>query len=392
MTTDIEQLSAEEIGERLRLARETAKLKQSDVADSLKIARTTVVAVEQGQRRARMDEIRQLAKLYGTSINALLRRESVHADLAPKFRKHFGKSDDATEQAAKLLSELAKAEVELENLLGVKRVRNYPPERPILPGDVRAQAEQDASELRQWLGLGSSPITDIITLLEFELGARVFIRRLEGKISGLFAYDESLGACMLLNANHPRDRRTQTAAHELAHLVSTRRTPEIYDEAADNSREERYANAFARAFLTPVRAVKLKFGEVTAGAERLTRRHIIIMAHAFCVSRQAMVMRLEELGLAKKGTWEWFELNDGITDEQATQVLGDLVGRDAHKSDADRPTTLRLALLAEEAARQGLLSEGQLSRMLHLDRVELRKMFDGLEIEGSEADGAFLPK
>ncbi|MFX5521615.1 helix-turn-helix domain-containing protein, partial [Acinetobacter baumannii] len=58
MTTDIEQLSAEEIGERLRLARETAKLKQSDVADSLKIARTTVVAVEQGQRRARMDEIR----------------------------------------------------------------------------------------------------------------------------------------------------------------------------------------------------------------------------------------------------------------------------------------------------------------------------------------------
>jgi hypothetical protein len=116
------------------------------------------------------------------------------------------------------------------------------------------------------------------------------------------------------------------------------------------------------------------------------------MAHAFGVSRQAMVMRLEELGLAKKGTWEWFEVNDGISDKQAKQVLGDLVSQDAHKSDANRPTTLRLALLAEEAARQGLLSEGQLSRMLHLDRVELRRMFDGLEIEGSEADGAFLPK
>ena len=68
------------------------------------------------------------------------------------------------------------------------------------------------------------------------------------------------------------------------------------------------------------------------------------------------------------------------------------MGRDTHKSDADRPTTLRLAFLGEEAARQRLLSEGQLSRMLHLDRVELRRMFDGLEIEGSEADGAFLPK
>ena len=126
---------------------------------------------------------------------------------------------------------------------------------------------------------------------------------------------------MLLNANHPRERRTQTAAHELAHLVSTRRTPEILDEVADNSREERYANAFARAFLTPVRAVKQKFMEVTAGADRLTRRHVIIMAHAFGVSRQAMVLRLEELGLAKQGTWEWFEAYDGISEAQAKQSL-----------------------------------------------------------------------
>jgi hypothetical protein len=37
------------------------------------------------------------------------------------------------------------------------------------------------------------------------------------------------------------------------------------------------------------------------------------------------------------------------------------------------------------------MSEGQLARMLHLDRVEVRKMFDGLEIEGSDADGAVLP-
>lgn len=392
MTMPMDELSAEEIGERLRIARETAKLKQSEAADSLKIARTTLVAVEQGQRRARIDEIRQLAKLYGTSINALLRNEAVHADLAPKFRKHFGNDDDPTEQAAKLLSELARAEVELENLLGAKRVRNYPPERPILPGDVRAQAEQDANDLRRWLGLGSSPVTDIITLLELELGVRVFIRRIDGRISGLFAYDESLGACMLLNANHPRDRRTQTAAHELAHLVSTRRTPEVLGDRSDNSREERYANAFSRALLTPVRAVKQKFAEVTAGAERLTRRHVIILAHAFGVSREAMVRRLEELGLAKDGTWEWFQTYGGITDAQAKQVLGDLTAQDIHKSDADRPTTLRLASLAEEASRQGLLSEGQLSRMLHLDRVELRKMFDGLQIEGSEADGAFLPK
>lgn len=388
--TPIEQLSAEEIGERLRVAREAAKLKQADVADTLKVARTTVVAIESGQRRARMDEVRQLAKLYGTSINALLRKEAVHANLAPQFRKLLEKSDDSTEHAAKLMSELAEAEVELENLLGVKRVRNYPPERPLLPGDVRAQAEHDANELRQWLGIGSSPISDIMYLLEYELGIRVYVRRFDGKISGLFAYNEALGACMLLNANHPKERRTQTAAHETAHFISTRRRPEILDEHEGNSREERYANAFARAFLTPARAVKQQFTEVTAGATRLTRRHIIILANTFGVSREAMVRRLEELGLTKEGTWDWFVTYGGITEDHVQQVLGELSTPDSQKADADRPTTLRLTTLAEEAWRQGLLSEGQLSKMLHLDRVELRKLLDGLEIDGGEADGAFI--
>jgi Zn-dependent peptidase ImmA (M78 family)/DNA-binding XRE family transcriptional regulator len=385
--TPLEQIVPAEAGERLRIAREGAKITQADAATAIGVARTTIVAIEQGQRRARMRELQQLAKLYGTSVNALLRREAVHVDLAPRFRK-LGNKDEAADAAADLMAELAKAEVELENLLGIKRVRNYPPERPLLRGDVRAQAEQDAMELRQRLGLGIGPVSDIVTLLEMELGVRVYVRRFDGRISGLFAYDDALGACMLLNANHPRDRRTQTAGHETGHFISTRRQPEIlHHNEAENSREERYANAFARAFLTPARAVMQKFQEVTAGSDRLTRRHVIMLAHFFGVSREAMVRRLEELGSIKPGTWDWFQANGGITEEQVRQVLGDLTAPDAYKAEADRPTTLRLNLLAAEVHRQGLLSEGQLARLLHLDRIELREILSSQELEGSEADG-----
>lgn len=168
--------------------------------------------------------------------------------------------------------------------------------------------------------------------------------------------------------------------------------PEVLEEGVtENSREERYANTFGRAFMTPARAVMQKFKEITVGSEKLTRRHVIVLAHFFGVSREAIVRRLEELKLAKSGTWDWFQANGGISDQQAIQMLGDLSGPDIHKVDADRPTTLRLGLLAGEAWRRGILSEGQLARMLHLDRVELRRMFDGLEIEGSEADGALMP-
>lgn len=383
-----EKITSAEVGERLRIAREHAKITQADAASAIEVARTTLVAIEQGQRRVRTNELQRLSRLYGTTVNALMREEAVHVDLTPRFRRLPDSADATADAAVQLMSDLAMAEVELENLLGVKRVRNYPPERPILRGDVQTQAEQDALELRQRLGLGISPIPDIVTLLEMELGVRVYVRRFDGRISGLFAYDEALGPCMLLNANHPKERRTQTAAHECGHFVSTRRDPEIlFKDEPETSREERYANAFGRALLTPARAVMHKFHEVISGSDRMTRRHIIVLAHFFGVSREAIVRRLEELKLVKSGTWDWFQANGGITDEQERQVLGDLSTPDTRKAEADRPTTLRLNLLAAEAYRQELLSEGQLARLLHLDRVELRGILTGPEIEGSETDG-----
>jgi len=381
-------LSAPATGERLRLAREAARVTQADAANAIGAARTTIIAIEQGHRRIRMDELQKLARLYNTSVNAILRREAVHVDLAPKFRRLMASEDEAAEEATELLTVLAQAEVELENLLGVKRTTNYPPERPILGGDVRTQAEQDALELRQWLGLGIAPVRDMVTLLEFELGVRVYVRRLSARISGLFAYEEGLGACILLNASHPRERRTLTAAHELGHLVATRSEPDVVREVgAERSPEERYCNAFARNFLMPARAVMQKLREVTAGSARMTRRHVIVLAHFFGVSREALVRRLEELGLAKRGTWDWFQDNGGITDEQARDVLGDLATPDPYKSEASQPTTLRLNMLAAEAARRELMSEGQLARLLRLDRVQLRAVLDAAETEGSEADG-----
>ena len=387
----LEELNAHDVGERLRIAREAADITQADAATGIGVARTTLLAIEKGQRHIRPNELQRLCRIYDTSVNAVLRREAVYVDLVPRFRKLNTSTDNAADAAARLLADLVRAEVELENLLGIRRTRNYPPERPIMPGDVRAQAENDATELRQWLGLGLSPVRDLVSLLELDLGVRVYVRQLDSTVSGLFAHDEELGACMLLNANHPRERRTQSAGHELGHFLSTRHKAEILHAGEDsNSREERYANAFGRAFLTPARTVMQRFREFTAGASRLTRRHVILMAHTFGVSREAIVRRLEELGLTKPGTWDWFVANGGISDAQARQVLGDLGAIDVVQLEADRPMTLRLNLLAAEAWRQDLLSEGQLARLLHLDRLVLREILDNMEFERSEADG--LPK
>ena len=385
----LDLFSSKEIGERLRVARESRNLTQQEAAQKINIARTTLVAIEKGERRVRLSEVQELSNLYGSTMNSLFRSEAIHVDLAPRFRKLSSADDCAIAFAAQLMSNLARAELELENLLGIKRRKDYLSERPILPGDIQIQAEQRAMDLREILGLGFAPIVDIVSLLELELHFRVYIRRIDSKISGLFAYDDALGPCILLNASHSRERRTQSAVHECGHFISARSQPEVLpSDEIDNSREERFAVAFGQAFLAPAEGVMQKFRDITAGGENLTRRHVIVLSHFFGLSREAMVRRLETLKLVKQGAWDWFESNGGITNEQAQQVLGDLRIPEKENLDADRPTTLRLGMLADEVHRKELLSEGQLARLLCLDRVELRKILEEVDSEGKDVDGA----
>jgi Zn-dependent peptidase ImmA (M78 family)/DNA-binding XRE family transcriptional regulator len=379
------ELSPIQLGERLKLAREAANITQDSAAKAAAIARTTLVSIEKGTRVARLNEIQALSQFYGISANSLLREESVHVDLIPRFRSLPEADDSGVAHATCMLNDLVRAEVELENILGAKKTYNYPTEKTLLPGDVRKQAEQDAQSLRIWLGLGDSPIQNVFTILELQLGVRVYSRKLAPKVSGLFAFDDKVGACMLINSSHRRERRNQTGAHELGHFIATRRQPEIYrDEKYENSREERYANAFASSLLTPGRTVMEKFKELTIGATHLTRRHIILLAHYFGVSRQAMVLRLEELSLTKKGTWDWFLDNGGITDEQAKQVIGAL---QVEAAPAEGAQSSRLFLLAIEAWKRDLVSEGQLSDMLKLEREKVRELLD--EADEDEVNDLF---
>jgi Zn-dependent peptidase ImmA (M78 family)/DNA-binding XRE family transcriptional regulator len=390
MTNLIQKLAPEILGERLRVARETAKVTQDVAAKHAGVARTTLVAIEKGQRDARIDELQALAHCYGVSVNALLRQEAIHVDLVPRFRRLAESDEPGVDAAAQLLNDLVRAEVELENALGIKRERRYPAELTIQPGDVKLQAESDANDLRKWLGLGDAPIQDLFSILDMQLGIRVYVRNLAANVSGLFAFDEAVGACMLINASHRRDRRTQTGGHETGHFIGTRRQPEVYrDEKYENSRDERYANAFGAAFLTPANSVRLKFKEITAGSSHLTRRHIILLAHFFGVSRQAIVYRLEDLGLTKKGTWEWFEDNGGISDQQAAQVLGDAHLLDSMAQDSLKPVSMRLYGLATEAWKRNLVSEEQVAEMLKLSRIEVRDFIESAEAEEEEVYDLF---
>jgi Zn-dependent peptidase ImmA (M78 family) len=265
--------------------------------------------------------------------------------------------------------------------------RDYPPERRIGAGYIREQAEDAALDARQRLGLGLSPINDIVSLLELEVGIRVFIQPLKGAISGLFVFDETVGACILLNRNHPRERRAMTAAHEYAHFLSARQQPDVLseqtrgaDKSGSPSREEKFATAFASSFMMPAAAIRRRFEDLRREAGRFSPRHLILLAHQFNVSEEALCRRLEELGLVRAGMWESLQ-GRGFSGDLVREVLGDkaLV--------PETPVSPRIWYLASEAYRRDLLSEGQIARRLGMDLVSVRAMLDSTLFDalGSEA-------
>ena len=105
---------------------------------------------------------------------------------------------------------------------------------------------------------------------------------------------------------------------------------------------------------------------------------MVLMAAHFEVAQEACCRRLEELGLLPARTWESMKAR-GFTGDFARRLL-DEAGFASAKPGGD-PVTPRLWLLAAEAHDRGLVSEGQLSRMLHLPRLEVRRILDTLDGE-----------
>lgn len=57
------------------------------------------------------------------------------------------------------------------------------------------------------------------------------------------------------------------------------------------------------------------------GQTKFTRRMAIHIAHFAGVPPMSVVWRLEKMGLLKRGSWDWFKANGGITKSQIEEVL-----------------------------------------------------------------------
>ena len=115
----LQQIDPKILGGRLQEARKACGFTQQAVADHLQMARTTLVAIEKGERRVTPDELIKLAAFYGRSVSELVSRKTVIEVFVPQFRaawKDLFVEDPELEESAVELQRLAEDYLELEKV------------------------------------------------------------------------------------------------------------------------------------------------------------------------------------------------------------------------------------------------------------------------------------
>lgn len=389
-THPLDTIDPRDLGARLREARNARGWTQQQAAEAIDVARTTMTAIEKGERRLQSDELVQLARIYGRKLSSLLRPSAPVEDLAVQLR---GSLPPEKPVDADLLPHIHELErlcddyLELERLSGAALNRRDPPIYSIEGADPEEIAEDVAAAERNRLGLGDAPVHNIRGLLEEDVGLRVFYMDLPSSVAGMFAFTEVHGGALAINRNHPPTRRRHSIGHEYGHFLTDRFQSEITFIGRYERRPaaERFAEAFARAFLMPAGSLRRRFHELVRQRRkqgRPTAGDLCHLAHFFFVSFQAMTQRLEELSLLPAGTWVQLD-QQGFRVREAQRLLG-LQERPAD----DEVLPARYRYLAVEAWQRGDLSEGQLAAFLRVDRLSARRMAREVGLDRGDGDDA----
>jgi Zn-dependent peptidase ImmA (M78 family) len=122
----------------------------------------------------------------------------------------------------------------------------------------------------------------------------------------------------------------------------------------------------------PASGLIMRFNDIRKAKDKIVVADLCTLANYYGVSVAALTLRLEDLKLIPAGIWE--KLQEGgfkVRDAQAQLGLGEIPGQDSK-------LPIRYQNLAVLAFEQGLITEGQFSHYLRVDRLSARSIAENL--------------
>jgi Zn-dependent peptidase ImmA (M78 family)/DNA-binding XRE family transcriptional regulator len=407
-------LTREELGRRIRSARESCGLTQEQLGEAVELSRIAISQIESGSRSVSSIELDRIANAVGRDIKAFFTDAFVEQDaLAALFRTEAQLAEQTElRHALQDCLALGREMTNLERLLEIDRAQlraaAYELSAPKSRWDAIQQGQHIAIDERQRLGLGVSPIGDLIELFESQ-GVRTGLVTLPDNISGLTLWDDKIGIFVVINSDHPALRRRFSLAHEYAHvLIDRERSGAI--SRAENRTEllEVRANAFAAEFMMPTegvvqfvhalgkggasRAQVAVFDEADVvqveqravpGSQDIQLYDVALLAHHFGASRISALYRLKNLRLIDEREFQRLKSEE---DTGAGRAIADFLAaadpvEERETQDEFRRRFLGLALEANrrEEITQSKLTE--LAAMVGIKRHDVERVLSSVGLD-----------
>lgn len=365
----------------LRQGRERVGLSQEAAAEAAGINRVQLSYYEAGRRQPPLGTAAALARLYGTTLEALLAGEErgrSGIDLAGVlFRAAPLTLGDHAKGGLRRLDQYLNDFVELAGEIGAALPGGG--HSPL--GEARTASGKEAAwaarELRRQLNLGGGPLADPFRLLD----EHVLIWRLPlgGDLaespSGLFYNHPQAGFCIAVNSQMTLGRQVFTLAHELAHAYFHSQSADVVVSVpgTDHGRES-FADAFAGEFLVPGDTVRRLAGDLASFDALADPAVVVHLQRHFGVSFATMRVRLLQERLISR---EDFDALAEVSPSRLALALGypvqpaDLGSFELHPLER---FPARMLLLVRMALERSAITRGDAAELLGTSTEEVRQL------------------
>ena len=293
-----------ELGKCIVERRQAKGLFQKDLAQRAGMSAGQLCLIESGRVSPTFNMVERIARALDTDIPGLLTAapdQTADASTASEKTEPLPSPDyvpiRAIEpDAAKALRLVIESERErdvLSNSRGVPLACSLALNRAGIRFEGAGAAL--AEELRTELGLGTAPIVDLETALEFR-GVRLRMVKLPKQTTSVAYWDmKAARPLIVLNSLMTDERCRYRTAYELASVcLFVSLGCQRLDESLP---QHRFLTDFTAAFLMPAVTVRLAVASTGLGPGDWTFDELVLLKSRFGVSAESFVLRLEELGL-----------------------------------------------------------------------------------------------